>query len=77
MKTTENESSGANMVPIREYYVIDKECKHSVRYKPRTTNSPLAGMTIYVPKQLIRSERPPLELTLSLEVHAEAPADGN
>jgi len=64
------------MVPIREYYVFDKECKHSVRYKPRTVNSPLAGMTIYVPKQLLRSDPPPAELTLSLEVHAEALVNG-
>jgi len=68
MKTTKNESSEANMGPIREYYVLDKECKHSVRYKPRTVNSPLAGMTIYIPRTVMKDEVPPAQITLTLEV---------
>lgn len=55
------------MVPIKEYYVVDKECKGSVRYRPRNSNSPLAGMTVYIPRSVLKSEIPPATLLLSLE----------
>ena len=60
------------MVPIREYYVVEKECKHSVRYTPRSKNSPLAGMSIYVPRSVLKSDPPPKQLLLSVEVSIEA-----
>lgn len=62
------------MVPITEYYVVEKECKHSVRYAPRSKNSPLAGMTIYVPRSVLKSDPPPKQLLLSIQVSIEGEA---
>lgn len=56
------------MVPIKEYYEVDKECVNSVRYKPSSKNSPLAGMTIYVPRSVLKSEEPPARILISVQV---------
>jgi hypothetical protein len=60
----------SEMIPIKEYYVVDKECKNSVRYRARSKNSPLAGMTIYVPRSIIKSDPPPGQLLMTMQVMA-------
>ena len=38
---------------INERFLMDRECKHSVRYKPAMANSKARGMTIYLTRAAI------------------------
>lgn len=57
----------AETTVITEEYVMEKECKHSWRMKPKGgSSSKLNGMSIYLPKTV--AEKKPKSITLTVEV---------
>jgi len=56
----------AETTVITEEYVMEKECKHSWRMKPKSGSSQLKGMSIYLPKSVV--EKQPKSITLTVEV---------
>lgn len=56
------------MATIREEYVPDKDCKHSIVYKPKKSGTALSGMSIYVPRTVLGAEKRPDSIFVTLEI---------
>ena len=50
-------------------YVLDKVCKHSVRYRAAVPNKTMGPVTVYIPNEMFTDpSHPPVSIAMSVTV---------